>query len=162
VQDLSFENAPFLSENGLKIRLYSGSFAGLTSPVQNYVPLIVADIQLQPGITTIQQLSSSYNAFLYVIEGSIQVDEDSKPLKEHQVGWLDKSSGNAQTDLVLTAGEAGGRVILYAGQPQNDPIVSYGPFIADHQEEIKDLYRDFRQGKMGHVSALPAAQRFIY
>jgi redox-sensitive bicupin YhaK (pirin superfamily) len=162
VQDLSFENAPYLSENGLKIRLYSGSFAGLTSPVQNYVPLIVADIQLAPDATTVQQLSSSYNAFVYVIEGSVRVGEGAQPLHENQVGWLDKSPGNAQTDLILSAGEAGGRVILYAGEPQNDPIVSYGPFIADNQDEIKDLYRDYRQGKIGHVSALPAAQRFNY
>ncbi|MEO6285755.1 MAG: pirin-like C-terminal cupin domain-containing protein [Dyadobacter sp.] len=162
VQDLSFENAPLLSENGFKIRLYSGSFAGLTSPVQNYVPLIVADIQLQPGTTTVQQLGSSYNAFLYVIEGSVKVGEDARALQANQVGWMDQPVGDAQTDLVLTGGEAGGRVILYAGEPQNDPIISYGPFIADDQDKIKDLYRDYRQGKMGHVSGLPAAQRFSY
>jgi hypothetical protein len=162
VQDISFANAPHLSENGTKIRLYSGSFAGLTSPVQNYVPLIVADIQLQPGVSMAHELSNSYNAFLYVIEGNVQVGDDGQRLQENQVGWLDQPDGDAQTELILTAGENGGRVILYAGQPQNDPIVSYGPFIADDQEEIRGLYRDFRQGKMGHVSALPAGQRFNY
>src|SRR5215204_1783177 len=51
VQDL-----PASQADGVYIKLYSGSLSGLTSPVQNYVPMIIADITLDPGITTIQQL----------------------------------------------------------------------------------------------------------
>lgn len=162
VQDLPLEKVPKVSQHGLEIRLYSGSFAGITSPVKNYVPMIVADIQLQSGISTTQQLPASFNSFLYVIEGSVNVGEDNKLLTQGQMGWLDRFSGEAQSELKLTAGQSGTRVILYAGQPQNDPIVSYGPFIGDTQEDIKGLYQAFRQGKMGHVSALPDAQRFTY
>ena len=35
VQDLPLEHVPARAENGIAIRLYSGSLAGLTSPVQN-------------------------------------------------------------------------------------------------------------------------------
>jgi quercetin 2,3-dioxygenase len=157
VQDLPLEHVPTVV--GFKIRVYSGSLAGVSSPIQNYVPLIIADIQLKPGITTIQQIPASYTAFLYAIEGSVQVGEESTTLALNQVGWLDQSAGPAESELQITAGAAGGRVILYAGQPQGDRIVSHGPFIGDNQEDIVELYKEYRQGKMQHISGVAETQK---
>ncbi|GAB3928427.1 pirin family protein [Larkinella terrae] len=162
VQDITLEKVPKVIQPGLEIRLYSGSLAGISSPIQNYVPVIIADIHLESGVQTIQQLPASFNAFLYVIEGSVEIGEEHKPLKQNQVGWLDRFSEKAGSELKLTAGPSGARVVLYAGQPQNDPIVSYGPFIGDTESDIKGLYQAFRHGKMGHVTELPEAQRFTY
>lgn len=162
VQDLAFENAPAGEKNGVKTVLYSGSFAGLHSPVKNYVPLIVADIQLQPGATISETLPASYNAFLYVIEGDVAVGGENQALTVNQIGWLSRGAADESSTLSATAGAEGARVVLYAGEPQNDSIVSHGPFIADRQEEIKELYSDFRHGKMRHVSTLSDGQRFNY
>jgi redox-sensitive bicupin YhaK (pirin superfamily) len=162
VQDLAFENVPKAYENGAEFRVYSGTLAGVTSPVRNHTPVIIADMILQPGAKTTQTLPASYNAFLYVIEGSLEVGETGDALKDGQIGWLDKSVGEGESTLILSGGTTGGRVVLYAGQPQNDKIVSYGPFIADKDEEIRNLYRDYRLGKIGHVAELPEAQRFSY
>ncbi|ACT96612.1 Pirin domain protein [Dyadobacter fermentans DSM 18053] len=162
VQDLTFENAPTVENNGAKTVLYSGSFAGLRSPVQNYVPLIVADITLQPGASVSESLPASYNAFLYVINGDVRVGDEASLLETNQIGWLSRGSANEASKLHIVAGAAGARVVLYAAEPQHDEIVSYGPFISDTQEEIKALYSDFRHGKMKHVSTLPDTQRFHY
>ncbi|MCE7060799.1 pirin family protein [Dyadobacter sp. CY343] len=162
VQDIALGSVPKIVDNGLEIRLYSGELAGMKSPIQNHTPLIVAEIHLQPGAETRQQLNASYNAFLYVVEGSVEVGDARETLTENQIGWLSKSTEVGESELVLAGGSSGGKVVLYAAEPQNHPIVSYGPFIADREDEIKDLYRDFRQGKIGHVSELPAAQRFSY
>jgi redox-sensitive bicupin YhaK (pirin superfamily) len=162
VQDLAFENAPAYDRNGVKTVLYSGSFAGMHSPVKNHVPLIVADIRLEPGAKLSESLPASYNAFLYVIEGNVLVGNEEKVLEINQVGWLSRGSADDASELIVAAGAEGARVILYAGEPQHDKIVSHGPFISDHQEEIKELYSDFRHGKMRHVSTLSEGQRFNY
>lgn len=162
VQDLAFEHAPAAQRNGVTTVLYSGSFAGLTSPVKNHVPLIVADIRIQPGTAMTELLPRSYNAFLYVIEGTVLVGEDRQALEVNQIGWLSRDSAGETSELNLVAGENGARFILYAGEPQHDQIVSYGPFISDNQAEIRELYSDFRHGKMKHVSTLPGEQRFNY
>jgi len=162
VQDLAFENAPIAEGNGVKTVLYSGTFAGLRSPVKNHVPLIVADIRLQPGARLAESLPASYNAFLYVIEGEVTAGDQEQALKINQIGWLSRGSANEMSWLTLVAGADGARVVLYAGEPQHDEIVSHGPFISDHQEEIRELYSDFRHGKMRHVSTLSEGQRFNY
>jgi quercetin 2,3-dioxygenase len=161
VQDLRSEHVPALSENGVSIKLYSGSLAGLTSPVKNYTPLIVADITIEAGATSSQQIPANYNGFLYIIKGDVKVGEDVKQLNQGQVGWLDLFDDDAQTDLVLTAGEKGVRLVLYAGKPTGENIVSYGPFIADSAEDIQRLYREYRQGKMKHISTVPESQRIL-
>lgn len=161
VQDLRLEHAPAVNEKGVHLRLYSGSLSGLTSPIQNYTSLIVADITVDGGVTTIQYLPANFNTFLYVIKGSVKVGEDEKQLTEHQVGWLDMLDETAESELKLTAGKEGVRFILYAGKPTGDNIVSHGPFIADSSEDIQRLFQEYRQGKMKHISTLPESQRIL-
>ena len=162
LQELPLEHVPVLSGNGISIRLYSGSFAGLTSPVQNHTPLIVADITIDAGVTTVQQIPASYNTFLYVINGSVKVGGDGKQLNKDQVGCLDLFDENAESILTLTAGEESARLMLYAGKPTGDQIVSHGPFIADSSEEIQRLYREYRQGRMKHISTVSESQRIVW
>jgi redox-sensitive bicupin YhaK (pirin superfamily) len=162
VQDLSFEHAPLVVSNESKIRVYSGSFAGVTSPVNNYVPLIVADIQLRPNSIARQQIPASFNTFLYVIEGSLKVGEENKVLTEAQIGWLDKFSENTPSEISITAGETGGRVILYAGQPTSEEIVSHGPFIGNSQDDIIRLYQAYRNHQMKHITTVPASQKILF
>ena len=154
VQDLPLEHVPALSEKGVNIKLYSGSLAGLISPIQNYVPMVIADIAIEPSINTVLKIPANYNTFLYIIEGSVKVGEEGKQLNQQQVGWLDIFGADSQSDLQLTAGEEGVRFVLYAGKPTGENIVSYGPFIADSSEDIQRLFQEYRQGKMKHISTI--------
>jgi len=59
----------------------------------------------------------------------------------------------------MVAGEEGARVVLYAGQPQGDPIVSHGPFIGDSREDIVGLYAEYRAGRFDRLSDLARRTR---
>lgn len=159
LQDLPLKNVPKVSENGLSIRIYSGSFAGVSSPVSNYVPLILADIQMHAGTSTLQNIPASFTSFLYVLEGSVKAGDDNQIIDQNQVGWLDKYTENTSSELRLTAGDAGARFLLYSAQPQGDPIVSHGPFIGDSNEDISRLYSEYRQGKMKDISFFASASQ---
>jgi quercetin 2,3-dioxygenase len=161
VQDLPLQHVPALSENGVSIKLYSGSLAGLTSPMQNYSPIIVADVSIEAHVKTIQQIPANYNTFLYIIKGNVKVGQDEKQLNQDQVGWLDLLTGTEQSDLELTAGAKGVRFVLYAAKPTGENIVSYGPFIADTSEDIQRLYHEYRQGKMKHIATVSDSQRIL-
>lgn len=162
LQDIQSSHVPSVTENGVTFKVYSGSLAGTKSPLQNYAPIIIADIQLKPGASTTQQLPSSYSTFLYGIEGSINVGDDNTQLNSDQVGWLDRSDETEPSEVVITGGPSGGRIILYSGQPQGDEIIVHGPFIGDTEDDIRRLYRDFRQGKMGHITEVSDAQKLVW
>jgi len=159
VQDFTSSHVPTKSGDGVEVKLYSGSFAGLNSPLKNYTPVIIADVTIKPGVTTIQQLPANFNTFLYVLKGSVKVGEDEKTLDQDQVGWLNLLSEEDQSELKLTAGEDGTRFILYAGKPTGAAIVSHGPFIGDTSEDISRLHLEYRQGKMKHISSAPESQK---
>jgi hypothetical protein len=161
LQELPLAHVPSSSENGVSIKLYSGSLTGLTSPVQNYSPIIVADITINASATTVQWIPANYNTFLYILNGNVKVGEEKKQLNEDQAGWLDLFDEATESALQLTAGEKGTRFILYAGKPTGDNIVSHGPFIADSSEDIQRLYREYRQGRMKHISTVPENQQIL-
>jgi redox-sensitive bicupin YhaK (pirin superfamily) len=162
VQDLPLKHTPALHDKGVHIKLYSGSLAGLTSPVQNHVPMVIADVAIEAGVTATLDIPANFTTFLYVLEGSIVIGEDEKELKKYQVGWLDRLTDDAASELKLTAGKEGVRFAMYAGKPTGDPIVSHGPFIADSSEDIMRFYSEYRQGKMKHISTVPDSQRLSW
>lgn len=160
VQDISVDHVPKKSLEGVELRLYSGSLAGISSPVKNHVPVIIADIQMKAETSFASNLPAAYSTFLYVLDGSLQIGDERKTLGLNQVGWLDRSIINGDSELDIHTGKSGARFVLYSGQPQGDPIVSYGPFIGDTQEDISRLYREFRAGKMSHISTMADSQKF--
>jgi quercetin 2,3-dioxygenase len=162
VQDISLNHVPSASLDGVEIKLYSGSLAGISSPVKNHTPLIIADIRMQPSASVILNIPASWAGFLYGLDGSLLIGDELKTLDHDEVGWLDKLEGVGDTELRLSAGKSGARFVLYSGQPQGDPIVSHGPFIGDTTEDINRLYRDFRAGKMRHIATVPESQRIVW
>jgi quercetin 2,3-dioxygenase len=162
VQDISLNHVPKISSEGVEIKLYMGSLAGISSPVQNYTPIIIADIQMQPNASTVLKIPASYTTFLYVLDAALLVGEEKKLLDQDQVGWLDRSEEETESELTISAGESGTRFVLYSGQPQGEKIVPHGPFIGDTQEDITRLYREFRNGKMKHISTAGESQRLVW
>lgn len=121
------DSIPVRHESGADIRVYSGSSGSLRSGIRNRVPVTMAEIRLDPHARIEQEAPNSYNGFVFVIDGSVQIGETV--LNAGQVGWLDRTSGNGSGVVYVAAGESGSRLVLYAGQPQGDPIVSYGPLL---------------------------------
>lgn len=112
-----------------------------TSPVQAHVtqPLI-ADIDLSPHGEIHIPIPSGMNALLFLFEGEIEVDDHT--LLFDQTAIL--SDGDM---LHLKADILGGRAMLLAGKPLNEPIVQYGPFVMNTIEEIQQAIDDYNSGQ---------------
>jgi quercetin 2,3-dioxygenase len=153
-QDIHGDAIPVRREPGVEIRLYSGASGSLRAPTHNQVPVTIAEIAMNPRAQVEQDIPTSYNGFAYVIRGAVEIGEDGARLKAGQVGWLDRPQGEGNSVLRLVAGEEGARVVLCAGQPQGDPIVSHGPFIGDSKDDIVRLYAEYRAGRFDRLSEL--------
>jgi redox-sensitive bicupin YhaK (pirin superfamily) len=144
------------------VRVYSGSFAKLTSPIRNYTPVIIADIDMKANATLAELIPANFTTFIYVLSGTLLIGEEQATVPANHVAWLDRYEEGDASELLLKAGGEGARFVLYSGHPQNHDIVSHGPFIADSMEAIKDLYANFRHGKMEHISDVSEEQKLVY
>ena len=150
------DSIPVRHESGAEIRVYSGSSGSLRSGTRNYVPVTMVEINLEPGASAEQEVPVSYNGFAFVIGGSVQIGETK--LNTGQVGWLDRPTDNDAGVVRVVAGESGARLIFYAGQPQGDPIVSYGPFIGDRTQDIARLFAEYQAGQFPRLSELKSQE----
>jgi quercetin 2,3-dioxygenase len=161
IQKMKAEHVPATTIAGGRVKVYSGAFAGITSPVQNHTPFILSQIQLDHGASLRENIPGGYTSFIYVLKGSVSVGEENVVVNNDQVGWFERSD-NSTDELHLSALEDGTELVLYAAEPQQHPIVSHGPFIADSMDEIKDLYAEYRRGKIQHINDISEDQKFVY
>ena len=153
-RNIPLDSVPVRREPGVEVHLYSGSSGELRSSTPNHVPVTLADIKLAAGATVEQDVPGSYNGFLYVLDGSARAGHDGTPLSTGQVGWLDRPADGGASALRMTAGDDGARLVLYAGQPQNDSIVIHGPFVGDSRADIVRLFNEYRSGSFERLSEL--------
>ena len=121
------------------------------------MPVTITEITLEPLALIDQEIPNSYNGFVFMLRGLIQFGADDTSIKTGQTGWLDRPKVDGASLLRVTAGNEGARLVFYAGQPQGDPIVSYGPFIGDSKQDIVRLYTEFQSGQFVSLSELVKA-----
>lgn len=80
-------------------------------------------------------------------------------LETGQVGWLDRPSGIGAGTLKFAGGEHGARIVLYAGEPQREPLVHDGPFAAGSVAEIEEMFHRYRAGRFESMSAIARRAR---
>jgi redox-sensitive bicupin YhaK (pirin superfamily) len=156
-QDIRADAIPVRRERGVEVRVYSGTSGGSRARTRNHVPVTLTEIRMDAQASFDQDLPTSYNGFVFVVDGSVKVGEEATSLKTGQVGWLDRPDGGGVSMLRIVAGRDGARVVLYAGEPQRVPIVSHGPFIADSQTDITRLFNEYRAGEFVRMSDLARA-----
>ncbi|WP_416825982.1 pirin family protein [Ectobacillus polymachus] len=145
-QNLRAADMPVRQENGAVIRIFSGSSAGISSKTWNHTPITMVEIQVEPGFAVKQDLPGHYKGFIYVLEGSGYFGINNTEGKKNQALLLGSADDSDSSEITIRAKEKL-RVLLYAGAPIHEPIVAYGPFVMNTEEEIRQAFTDFHEGK---------------
>jgi redox-sensitive bicupin YhaK (pirin superfamily) len=124
------------------VNVIAGKFNETSGPAKTYSPVNVFDIKLKPGAEVSTRIEANHNTALLVINGSVTVN--GEPASEHSF-VLFKNEGE---EISIQAKEES-VVLLLSGEPINEPIASYGPFVMNTQDEIYTAIREFQEGKFG-------------
>lgn len=92
------------------------------------------DIPTEPG----------HNVFIYMIKGEMEV-EGGRTLKENQVVLYQRGES-----LVNLYAECSCEFLVLGGQPLNEQVISYGPFVMNTEEQIQLCMQNYQSGKMGN------------
>lgn len=145
-QDLRGKNLPLREEDGVKIRVFSGSSGEVSATTRNHVPVTMLDVWLEPEMNLTQELPGSYNGFIYVLEGSGTFGLNKTEGQQNQVLWLGSGDNEPASQISIQAKEKL-HLLLWAGEPVKEPVVAYGPFVMNSQAEIRQAYADYQAGK---------------
>ncbi|QCD78241.1 RmlC-like jelly roll fold [Vigna unguiculata] len=137
-------------DDGVKVRVIAGESLGIKSPIYTMTPTMFLDFSLKPGAHLQQPIPETWNAFVYILEGEgIFGNMKSQPSNSHHILLLAHGDGleawNKSSKLL--------RFILVGGEPLEEPLVQFGPFVMNTQEEIDQTINDFENFANGFEKA---------
>jgi redox-sensitive bicupin YhaK (pirin superfamily) len=139
------------ADGKVAVRVIAGQSLGQSAVIETRTPIYFLHFTIQPGGQVVQKIPAGYNALVYLISGSVQVGKESKTAHEGQMAQL----GDGDSVRLAVAGDAAtaADLLLLAGQPLNEPVARYGPFVMNTREEIEQAYRDYQSGRMGSIDS---------
>jgi len=129
------------------LRVIAGDYAGQRGPAQTFTPINVWDMKLAQGKTTRIDLADGHTSALVVLHGAVRVN-GTQSVKEAQMVLLERSGTYVEIEA-----ENDAVVLLLSGEPINEPVVGYGPFVMNSREEIVQAIDDFNNGRFGTMAA---------
>ena len=124
-------------------KVIAGEFMGATGPGQPHTGMFYYDIELQSEKELSIPVIDGWNAFLYVYEGTILIDQT---VKKDQLAVLGKTG-----DCQIKAADQGAQFIVAAGKPLNEPVSRGGPFVMNTRSEIIQAFTDYQTGVLDKV-----------
>jgi len=131
-----------LDDNGGVVNVIAGSFNQHKGPANTFTPVNMFDIRLNAGKSIATEIPVSHNTVMLVVNGAITVNGEKAVLHDLV---LFKNSGE---EINVTANEDS-VLLLLSGEPINEPIAQYGPFVMNNHRELQEAFEEFQSGKFG-------------
>lgn len=149
-QELLSDDIEKAEQDGVEVRVIAGESMGIKSPVYTRTPTMYLDFTLKPRTQFHQDIPESWNSFVYIIEGEgVFGSSNSQPVSAHHVLVLGPGDGLS----LWNRSSKPLRFVLIGGQPINEPVVQYGPFVMNTQDEIDQTIEDYHYCKNGFEMA---------
>ncbi|XP_057978281.1 pirin-like protein [Malania oleifera] len=151
-QEIQSKDIAEAARDGVKVRVIAGEALGTESPVYTRTPTMYLDFTLRPGAHLQQPIPASWNAFVYILEGEgiFGGSRTSPTVSAHHLLLLGQSGDGLE---VWNKSSKPLRFILVGGKPLGEPLVQFGPFVMNTQEEIDQTIEDFENYTNGFEKA---------
>jgi redox-sensitive bicupin YhaK (pirin superfamily) len=127
------------------LRVIAGSHAGTRGPARTFTPMNVWDVHLLAGRTLELEVPEGWTTAVVVLRGAVRIGSDR--VSEARFALLE----TAGTRLSQEA-EADATLLVLNGEPIDEPIAGYGPFVMNTRAEIEQAIRDFSSGRFGRIA----------
>jgi hypothetical protein len=150
-QDIPASRIPeAVSADGkIKVRVIAGESLGQAAVIETRTPILYLHFTLQPGAQIVQPVPESYNALVYVIHDELHAGDELRLVREGQMARF--GGGDALRLAVDNKAAEPADLLLLAGQPLNEPVERYGPFVMNTRQEIVQAIRDYNEGRLGKI-----------
>ena len=129
-----------------RVRVIAGTFDGHAGPARTHTPMDVWDIRLLQGQHAELPVADGRTLALVVLKGTVRIN-GGQAVGEAQLVTFDRSG----EDVFIDA-DSDATVLLLSGEPIDEPVVGYGPFVMNTQAEISQAVNDFNRGRFGQIA----------
>ena len=142
-QPITKDEIVLVEKEGVQFRLVSGTYGDKKGPAKSDV--FTAMLRMKAGSNYTLTFPASDNVAFYVLEGQLRINEE-RFAAQHQLIFFKNTEGE-----ILMEANTDAKLLLMAGNPINEPLVTHGPFVMNTQTEILEAMRDYQNGKMGFL-----------
>jgi redox-sensitive bicupin YhaK (pirin superfamily) len=129
-----------------RLRVIAGVFQGRRGPARTFTPVELYDLELLAGRRAELILPDGHHTSVFVVQGLVSAN-GSRDAGEAEL-IVCKRNGSS----VVIAAHGDSRLLILSGQPIEEPIARYGPFVMNAKAELVQAVSDYQAGKMGHLS----------
>ena len=143
-QEIRRDQIPVVTAgNGVTVKVICGTFGEVSGPVKDIVadPDFL-DVSVPPGSRFALRVKPGYTVFAYVIGGEGTLDEGGVSLKNHDLALF----SDGDTVIAAGIGPRPFRFLLLSGKPIREPVAWQGPIVMNTDEELRQAFRDYRDG----------------
>lgn len=152
-QAITNVDIPVVPLPGGTARIIAGTFRGARGPARTFTPVNLWDLRLQKNADLTLELPEGHNSMVAVLAGRVVINGE-QTLGEAEIVRLARE-GNA----ITIHAEQDAILLVLTGEPINEPVVGYGPFVMNTTAEIRQAADDFNNGRFGQVApAQPLVQ----
>lgn len=131
--------------NGGEVEIIAGEFDGIKGPATTFSPVHLYNLKMKKDEKVELDYPAGYTTAVLAIEGSAKLNGSEEIATNHLA--LFERAGEQFTVEALEDSI----LLVMSGEPLNEPIAQYGPFLMNTQEEIRTALRDFQMGKFGEL-----------
>ena len=149
-QAITSANIPIVSFAGGTARIIAGTFQGTRGPAHTFTPVNLWDLRLQQAADLTLGLPTGHNSMIAVLAGQVIIN-GTQTAGEAEIVRLERDGSDvtihADHDAIL---------LVLTGDPIDEPVVGYGPFVMNSAAEIRQAADDFNSGRFGHIASSPS------
>ena len=128
-------------------RIIAGELNEVKGPAKTFTPVTLFDVRLKAGERAELSIAERHNTAVVLLKGDVTVGNDTKLSGEARIAVLSQEG----QEVVLEA-KADSTLLVLGGEPIDEPVASYGPFVMNTREELQQAVQDYKAGKMGHLN----------
>jgi redox-sensitive bicupin YhaK (pirin superfamily) len=150
-QDVTADQLPVArTPDGLAtVKVIAGEALGVAARVETLTPILYFDVSVRPGGRVELDVPPAFNVAVYVYDGEARVG-DGAVSPSGTFALLGAGDRVAISCAADATGDA--RALVLGGEPLNEPVARYGPFVMNTEAEIHQAIADFRSGHFGEIA----------
>lgn len=124
------------------IEIIAGESHGVKGPASTFTPMHVFNARLKKNAQVDFNFPSNFNTGILIVEGKAMIN-DQPVATDHFV--LFKNDG----ELINVRTDEDAIILILSGEPIDEPIAQYGPFLMNTWKELEQAVEDVNTGKFG-------------